>query len=497
MVDYSKWDALELSDDSDVEVHPNVDKNSFVRWKQRDIHEKRAQRENEIKGLKIQKEMYTALNSRMDQLVKEISDDAIVTEDGRNDFISKTFNSKEKCTLEADDQAPTYNEMMEDLFTQIESDLKKDGQSISSANIKAKLAEHRLKTESVLKQIDPKIEEITLEKNKHITSDDIHEGWNSSFINKKPTESKPTTATNKTTTIETLNSPVKSKPASTSKSTTSTSTTTIKPSKPISELGELELLPETIEFSKINNLKESCNFIISHSFIACTHQKDALLMKSFDYQLADDTELAASTIEKGILLQFASDILENAPDPNMPMAMRLEYIKRLFGQLEIENSPSRNAYEQECGRMIEHVKTRCKIIKAEQEKEGDDGDEEGDDHLVEQIQLRSMDPDTKLVVNIPEKGTDEYKIYEELPDAMKDALNTGSLDEVNKVFATMPVEEAELLLEKFNESGVIGIQALLENEEQFKELTENQQKFDQMKEAAEKINLNDKLNELV
>ncbi|KAA8564058.1 hypothetical protein EYC84_012047 [Monilinia fructicola] len=25
-INYSKWDALELSDDSDVEVHPNVDK---------------------------------------------------------------------------------------------------------------------------------------------------------------------------------------------------------------------------------------------------------------------------------------------------------------------------------------------------------------------------------------------------------------------------------------------------------------------------------------
>jgi cell division cycle protein 37 len=27
-MDYSKWDKLELSDDSDIEVHPNIDKKS-------------------------------------------------------------------------------------------------------------------------------------------------------------------------------------------------------------------------------------------------------------------------------------------------------------------------------------------------------------------------------------------------------------------------------------------------------------------------------------
>ena len=37
-LNYAKWDNLELSDDSDIEVHPNVDKKSFIRWKQRDIH---------------------------------------------------------------------------------------------------------------------------------------------------------------------------------------------------------------------------------------------------------------------------------------------------------------------------------------------------------------------------------------------------------------------------------------------------------------------------
>ncbi|KAI9184246.1 hsp90 co-chaperone Cdc37 [Blastocladiella emersonii ATCC 22665] len=47
-INYSKWDNIELSDDEDVEVHPNVDKKSFIRWRQQKIHQDRAEREHGI-----------------------------------------------------------------------------------------------------------------------------------------------------------------------------------------------------------------------------------------------------------------------------------------------------------------------------------------------------------------------------------------------------------------------------------------------------------------
>jgi cell division cycle protein 37 len=37
--DYSKWDKIELSDDED-DVHPNIDKDSWFRWK----HQARVER---------------------------------------------------------------------------------------------------------------------------------------------------------------------------------------------------------------------------------------------------------------------------------------------------------------------------------------------------------------------------------------------------------------------------------------------------------------------
>jgi len=53
-LNYSKWDQLELSDDSDIEGHPNVDKKSLIRWKQRDIHEKREARNHRIAELEAE-----------------------------------------------------------------------------------------------------------------------------------------------------------------------------------------------------------------------------------------------------------------------------------------------------------------------------------------------------------------------------------------------------------------------------------------------------------
>ncbi|KAJ9050215.1 hsp90 co-chaperone Cdc37 [Entomophthora muscae] len=50
-LDYSKWDNIEISDDEDIEVHPNVDKRSFIKWNQEAIHQRRAERRSKIKQL--------------------------------------------------------------------------------------------------------------------------------------------------------------------------------------------------------------------------------------------------------------------------------------------------------------------------------------------------------------------------------------------------------------------------------------------------------------
>lgn len=69
VLDYSKWDALELSDDSDIEVHPNVDKRSFIRAKQNQIHQQRQQRRHEIATLGYERIINDGLLKRIDGLL--------------------------------------------------------------------------------------------------------------------------------------------------------------------------------------------------------------------------------------------------------------------------------------------------------------------------------------------------------------------------------------------------------------------------------------------
>ncbi|EEY22789.1 Hsp90 co-chaperone Cdc37 [Verticillium alfalfae VaMs.102] len=79
-VDYSKWDALELSDDSDIEVHPNVDKRSFIRAKQNQIHQERQQRKHQIETLKYERVINDGLMRRISGLLSALKAHAAVAE---------------------------------------------------------------------------------------------------------------------------------------------------------------------------------------------------------------------------------------------------------------------------------------------------------------------------------------------------------------------------------------------------------------------------------
>ncbi|VEU22318.1 DEKNAAC103576 [Brettanomyces naardenensis] len=463
-IDYSKWDKLEISDDSDIEVHPNVDKSSFIRWKQRDIHEKRAQREAEVRGLMVQKEMYTQLTKRVNRLLDNIPESNISNEEVRNRYLRSEFDPKERCTIEDNSNSPPYNEMVEDLFTQIVEDLNKEGKDGKDGKlIVEKVKEHRSKIEGVLKQIDPKLKKFEEEKHVHITSEDYHVGFDSSFINREDKEKGTKDEKNagqpesqKTTVIETIND-VKDDSGQ-------------KPSKPVDQLDELECLPETLVFSEIpaEDVKRSGRFVKNHLYIACEQQKDSLMMKAFNSQLSGDTKRTKQIVHQALLLQYLDDLFRGAV-ANRSEHRKDQLVDMFVDKMSDANTPAYGVFMEDLDKMYKHIVTRCEVIKQEQDEEDaktGGGEQEG----VEQIQLRSMDPGSELIVELPKAGTEEYRKFEEIPERMRTALKTKNLDEINKVFATMSVEEAEGILDIFDQCGVIQVQALLDNEEQFDEL---------------------------
>lgn len=472
-IDYSKWDKLELSDDSDIEVHPNVDKNSFIKWKQQDIHQKREERNMEIKTLEQQLTMYTHLNKRVDYILKLKDGSLLIDLDKLEVTLNSNFDKLEKCEGDRiDKDIPPYNEMVLDLFEQFINELKKDNDSsVTPERMLLKIIEHRAKIEQVSKEANEKLAKLYKEKELHISSDDIHDAWNSSFVNKQPVNN--TTAVTKTSNDKPVNP----------------SDLGIK--EFISYPGEenvLQLHPLTTEFGNIpeEDLKKSEDFLLNHCEIISAQQTDALMMSSFNHELESNTHLTHRAIFQSEILSSISQIYELKYKGDSSKYIHTQelqdIIKKFFFKLK-ENrgdNMARNFFEKEVETKHAHVQKRAIVMKQEQNDQ---------DEMVESIQLRSMDPDSKLVISLPDfdsqDPTEQQRsaLFNDIPKDLRDALLTGQLDAVNEVLGKMSVEEGERMLEIFNAGGFLGIQQLFENSEEFeayKKELEKEGKVEQM-----------------
>lgn len=488
-IDYSKWDKLELSDDSDIEVHPNVDKNSFIKWKQRDIHEKRDQRNQEIKTILVQLTMYAKLNARVDFILKEIklldvgNTDLVMAKLNKEFDADEKFNYEELIKQKGDnlrkglkdlkfekleiENTPPYNEMIEDLFEQIKED---HPDALDNSKLIDYLREHRAKIDDVLSKQTIKLDELLYQKSLLISSDDYHTGFDRSFLNKDKDEPEPqpkVKATEKVTTVETINSPSESEH---------------KEKSDAEMLDELELLPETEEFSKIkmDDYSKTSEYLIKHSWICTEQQKDALIMTAFDSQFQGDKARTKQIIHQSLLLQYIAQ-LSGGPKGNKES--RIKGIKLFLSKIS-ENGPARTAFFQDVENTLAHIVERCKLIQQEQEQEQEEGEQI--------IQLRSLDENAPLTVHLPSSDSEEFKIFQSsLPKPLQEAIKTEKIDEVNKVFAQYQIEEAEKYLEVLNQCGIIRIESILEDEEQYNMLKEEYDNQEDLQKEIDQLEVND------
>lgn len=483
-IDYSKWDKIELSDDSDIEVHPNVDKRSFIRWKQRDIHEKRQQRNLEIKSILVQLTMYAKLNERVDYLMKRLTKEEWLDEGLVGKKLGEQFDKNEKFDYEAlkrakgnslrkglqdlhfdkeefDNMVP-YNEMIEDLVTQAKEDHPE--LVLQAEKFVEHIKEHRNKIDDILSKQTGKLDELLQQKSSLISTEDVHTGFDRSFMNRDKEESllKSNVAPKKEkeSTMELINSP-------------NAQENKAEGGRDI--LDELTVLPETAKFGEIpiSDLQGSAEYMMRNTNICTEQQKDALIMTAFDHQLQGKLDLAKRIIHQSLLLQYVAQLV--GPKPNKDQTIRA--IKLFFTKINDSSSPARVAFEQDVENTFNHIKGRCEVIKQEQATKNEGSEEEE-----AQIQLKELDENTELQVNIPEKGTAEHSIFStKLSPEMQQAINSKSLNQINEVLGKMKVPEAEEVLAIFQECGIISINGYLENENEFKELQDEYRRENESK----------------
>jgi cell division cycle protein 37 len=138
---------------------------------------------------------------------------------------------------------------------------------------------------------------------------------------------------------------------------------------------------------------------------------------------------------------------------------------KLAGWLLIDPWYSITTREHQAGTLFRNdVNETYNKIKTRAAELAKDSSASNDPAGVEQIQLHAVDPNTKITINIPRSESNEpveieaRKIFESFSKELQTALESESLDEVNKVLGKMSVEEAEDVVEKLGESGMLSLE---------------------------------------
>ncbi|KAI8878753.1 hypothetical protein K501DRAFT_227870 [Backusella circina FSU 941] len=408
----TKWDNLELSDDSDIEVHPNVDKRSMIKWKQEAIHREREARRQEIANCKVVLQEQHRMLERQDELISQLASDALTP----SQIVERIEQYKKECL---EPIKPIYESLERGGFAQLD----KEGMLAHLKRGKEIIVKHNERLENELAKMEK-------EANKKMTSENMFtETANKTIINKsKPAPPpKKRTEKKKTTVVETLN------PNAVMKDLTKQEDAGEEADDEDDD-EDIDVSPEALAFSKIKGFEKSRDYLLKHDEIIKEEISDQILIEAFNAQLQGDEERCKNCIVQSFILVYVGQLGRSGIDT-------------FFTRMAAPNSPARKMFFDDVNKRFAHIQTRCAEIRLEQQED------------VERIQLQPMGDGKNITFRIPEPQDEEaYKVFSALPGSFQAALKTHSLDEVNKVFDTLSIEDGEALVNICSNYGFLDLE---------------------------------------
>ncbi|KAF9013206.1 hypothetical protein BDQ17DRAFT_1386816 [Cyathus striatus] len=425
-LNYSKWDQLELSDDSDIEGHQI--------WKQRDIHEKREVRK-----------------SRIQQLTVNIDCDTVkVTDPSSSIPVPVYINNlaQQLKTNPSRDSGATYDGMILDLLRGIS---QKAGDRVKAAGpLTEEEKQERLAKELItevqfhvrelgkrIEQNKKELEEELKEQKKHITSEDIHEGWESKYI---PPPPEP--------------APVPHAKIDDSKKKVTQFENRRTRSREEEELPELTPTLEAFSKLPLKGYEKSFEFIQAHRDVVVPGASDALLVAAFKAQSDGKSKYAKQCVHQSLLLQYCEKL---GPD-----GVGIFFKKMMAGDKRAEK-----VFVDDIEGTYNHLVNRVRISQEEASRGR------------EQIQLVPENPDQIISFNVPDgpppedirlEGEEAEKLdieevrkmlqlrwdmFESFPKDLQEALKDGTLEKVNDVLGEMDVQDAEAIVQQLDVAGIL------------------------------------------
>jgi cell division cycle protein 37 len=175
-------------------VHPNVDKRSFIRAKQAQIHQDRARRRHQIETLKYERIINDGLLARIGRLLVALRSHRADTSSHADELVLRSLiessgdpaedqppPAPEGVHTDSEDQ-PAYSKMMAVLVDQVKHDVDESKAENRLEGFIKGVESHQAKVEGLQKQLLVTLEQLEKEDKRHITSDDIHTGFDVSHV---------------------------------------------------------------------------------------------------------------------------------------------------------------------------------------------------------------------------------------------------------------------------------------------------------------------------
>ncbi|GAB7347359.1 hypothetical protein MBLNU459_g4295t1 [Dothideomycetes sp. NU459] len=468
-VDYSKWDNLELSDDSDIEVHPNVDKRSFIRAKQSQIHQQRIQRKHEIETLKYERIINDGLLARIDSLLSSLRAHKDRAQQDQGSMESIVFQAlMESAGTPGNDKPPTpppgvhdgqeqpsYSKMMAVLIDQCREAVDKAKADDRYTAILTEVDGHKTKVADLQKQLLKRLAELEKEEGSKITSESIHTGFDSSFVSKASPSASSTKAQKSSSGPQLLN-PTRPSLSSANSGQSSGADADVEdasvvirnPANLDSDDEDIQASPSAKKFAKIRfgDYRSSLQYISENPSVLAERETDGLLVEAFNAQTDGKDDYSRQCVHQALLLQYCRQLGKDG-------------VQLFFKRITTPGHQAQKLFLDDVNSTYVRIRARCREL-AEQRKR----DEAEGNGGVEQIQLHAVDPNTTINIVVPladaqeEDAREARRVFESFPPGLQRALESGSLDRVNEVLGKMSVDEAEEVVAQLGEGGMLSLE---------------------------------------
>jgi cell division cycle protein 37 len=348
-------------------------------------------------------------------------------------------------------ELPSYSKMMAALVDQVKAKVDEEKSENRFEAYVTEVKAHVAKIEDLQRQLQEQLVQLDKEDRRKITSESIHTGFDSSHVskaNQKPAPVAPKTKTTmeKVQAVEVLNPhALASRDPMDRKDSQQSSGADADVDEPDAADEDDEADVEASELGKqfgqikMGDYRASLQFISAHPEVLAERETDGLLVLAFNACIDGKEDYARQCVHQALLLQYCR-------------ALGRDGVGMFFKRITTQGHQAQKVFFDDVNSTYQRIRTRTREIekqRAQEEADGSGG--------VEQIQLHAVDPGTTINIKIPPATSEDpeevkaRELFNAFPPGLQKALESGSLDEVNKVLGKMSVEQAEEVVGQLSE----------------------------------------------